>query len=60
MLEFLNVTSGNRVAYHKTTGINPGIIFLGGFMSDMDGSKALFLEEYVFCFAPDMFSSVNS
>lgn len=46
MLEFLNVTSGNRVAYHKTTGINPGIIFLGGFMSDMDGSKALFLEEY--------------
>ena len=46
MLEFISVNSGNSVAYHKTAGNSPGIVFLGGFMSDMDGTKALFLEEY--------------
>ena len=46
MLEFLNTNSGNRIAYHKSEGAGPGIVFLGGFMSDMDGTKALFLEEY--------------
>ena len=46
MIQFINVNSGNSVAYHKTAGNSPGIVFLGGFMSDMDGTKALFLEEY--------------
>jgi len=37
---------GATIAYHRLTGANPGVIFLGGFRSDMTGSKALFLHEY--------------
>ncbi len=37
---------GSAIAYHKTPGSAPGIVFLGGFMSDMTGSKALFLEDF--------------
>lgn len=37
---------GTRIAYHKTEGTKPGVIFLGGFMSDMDGGKALALEAH--------------
>jgi pimeloyl-ACP methyl ester carboxylesterase len=46
---------GTRLAYYKTetaktsaehAGPLPGIVFLGGFMSDMSGSKALHLEAY--------------
>jgi pimeloyl-ACP methyl ester carboxylesterase len=37
---------GSAIAYHKTPGSAPGIVFLGGFMSDMTGSKALFLEAF--------------
>ncbi|MDJ0944040.1 MAG: alpha/beta hydrolase [Kiloniellales bacterium] len=34
------------LAYHRTAGRAPGIIFLGGFVSDMTGTKALALEAY--------------
>lgn len=37
---------GHRIAYHKTEGSAPGIVFLGGFMSDMTGSKALAFEDW--------------
>jgi pimeloyl-ACP methyl ester carboxylesterase len=37
---------GSALAYHKTPGSAPGIVFLGGFMSDMTGSKALYLEDF--------------
>jgi pimeloyl-ACP methyl ester carboxylesterase len=37
---------GNEIAYHKTEGAEPGVIFLGGFRSDMTGSKAMALEEF--------------
>lgn len=40
--------SGVCLAYHKTVAQNdvlPGVIFCGGFMSDMEGSKATFLEQ---------------
>lgn len=37
---------GTRIAYHKCDGTKPGVIFLGGFMSDMDGGKALALEAH--------------
>ncbi len=33
------------IAYQKFEGKKPGIVFLGGFMSDMTGTKALYLEE---------------
>ena len=37
---------GATIAYHRLPGAAPGIVFLGGFRSDMTGTKALFLEEY--------------
>lgn len=41
---------GASIAYHKMSSdksgsVQPGVVFLGGFMSDMTGSKALALEE---------------
>jgi pimeloyl-ACP methyl ester carboxylesterase len=35
---------GRRIAYHHTPGQGPGVVFLGGFKSDMTGTKAVFLE----------------
>jgi pimeloyl-ACP methyl ester carboxylesterase len=37
---------GATIAYHRLAGAGPGIVFLGGFRSDMTGTKALFLEDY--------------
>jgi pimeloyl-ACP methyl ester carboxylesterase len=37
---------GATIAYHRLAGAAPGIVFLGGFRSDMTGTKALFLEDY--------------
>ncbi len=34
------------IAYHRTPGKPPGILFLGGFMSDMTGTKATWLEGF--------------
>ena len=34
------------IAYHRLDGRDPGVVFLGGFRSDMTGTKAAFLEEY--------------
>ncbi len=38
--------SGREIAYHHFIGVEPGIVFLGGFMSDMQGTKAIALEEW--------------
>jgi pimeloyl-ACP methyl ester carboxylesterase len=37
---------GATIAYWRVPGATPGIVFLGGFRSDMTGTKALFLEDY--------------
>lgn len=37
---------GHRLAYHATAGRRPGVVFLGGFMSDMTGTKATALEAF--------------
>jgi pimeloyl-ACP methyl ester carboxylesterase len=37
---------GATIAYHRQTGSSPGIVFLGGFRSDMTGTKGMFLEEF--------------
>ncbi|WP_233560069.1 alpha/beta fold hydrolase [Oleomonas cavernae] len=37
---------GNRLAYHSRTGKSPGVLFLGGFKSDMTGTKATALDHY--------------
>jgi pimeloyl-ACP methyl ester carboxylesterase len=46
MVEYLQTNSGRKLAYHKTDGHGPGIVFLGGFMSDMSGTKAVWLEDW--------------
>lgn len=43
---FLSPGDGRRIAYHFLKGNAPGVIFMGGFKSDMMGSKALTLEEF--------------
>jgi pimeloyl-ACP methyl ester carboxylesterase len=35
---------GSRLAYRRHSGIGPGVVFLGGFHSDMTGNKATHLE----------------
>ncbi|WP_237740156.1 alpha/beta hydrolase [Oceanibaculum indicum] len=37
---------GECLAYRRTAGKTPGIVFLGGFKSDMTGSKAVALEAF--------------
>lgn len=37
---------GRRIAYHLTDGTGPAIVFLGGFKSDMGGTKAVHLEAW--------------
>lgn len=38
--EILRTEDGAEIAYHRLPGRAPGIIFLGGFASDMTGTKA--------------------
>ncbi len=35
----------DTIAYHRLPGRAPGIVFMGGFRSDMTGTKATFLED---------------
>ena len=43
---FLDTPQGRRIAYNHTPGAGPGVVFLGGFRSDKEGSKALHLEAW--------------
>ncbi len=42
--KFLETAQGRRLAYHKSEGTGPAIVFLGGLKSDMEGTKAVHLE----------------
>lgn len=44
--DFLDSARGVSIAYHSTPGKSPGVMFCGGFMSDMTGGKALALEAF--------------
>ena len=44
--QILARADGATIAYHRLVGRSPGIVFLGGFRSEMTGTKALFLEDY--------------
>lgn len=44
MAEHLETPQGRRLAYHKTDGSGPCVVFLGGLKSDMEGTKAVHLE----------------
>ena len=46
MTEFFTTHTGQQLAYSFTNGVGPTVIFLGGFKSDMEGSKAIFLENW--------------
>lgn len=37
---------GRRIAYHTLEGAGPTVVFLGGFKSDMNGTKAIFLQDW--------------
>jgi pimeloyl-ACP methyl ester carboxylesterase len=43
---FLTTPQGRRIAYHMTQGRGPCVVFLGGFKSDMAGTKALHLQAW--------------
>lgn len=45
-MQHLDTPSGRRIAYHLTSGARPTVVFLGGFMSDMGGTKAVHLEAW--------------
>jgi pimeloyl-ACP methyl ester carboxylesterase len=44
--QFLETPQGRRIAYHRFSGREPGVVFLGGLRSDMTGTKAVHLEEW--------------
>lgn len=46
MTDHLTTPQGRRIAYHRSAGQGPGIVFLGGFKSDMGGTKAMHLETW--------------
>jgi pimeloyl-ACP methyl ester carboxylesterase len=46
MTDFLTTPQNRRIAYHRATGTGPGVVFLGGFRSDMEGTKALHLQQW--------------
>lgn len=37
---------GRKIAYHLSDGTGPAVVFLGGFKSDMGGTKAIHLEQW--------------
>ncbi len=43
---FLDTAQGRRLAFHKSEGAGPCIVFLGGLKSDMEGTKAVHLEAW--------------
>lgn len=42
----ITTAQNRRIAYHQQAGQGPGIVFLGGFKSDMGGTKALHLHDW--------------
>ena len=44
--DYLQRDDGHQTAYHQLAGQSPGVIFCGGFMSDMTGTKAQTLETH--------------
>jgi pimeloyl-ACP methyl ester carboxylesterase len=46
MTDTFTTPHGRSIAYVRTPGQGPGVVFLGGFMSDMTGTKAQFLQDW--------------
>lgn len=46
MTDYLETGQGRRLAYNRTEGAGPAVVFLGGLKSDKEGTKALHLEAW--------------
>ncbi len=46
MMTFLDLSPQRRLAFHKTDGKAPTIVFLGGYKSDMTGTKAMAVQDW--------------
>ncbi|TXH94075.1 MAG: alpha/beta fold hydrolase [Pseudorhodobacter sp.] len=46
MPDWFTTPSGRKLAYHQTAGSGPGVVFLGGYKSDMTGTKAVHLQDW--------------
>ena len=46
MTEYLTTPQNRRIAYNLTAGAGPTVVFCGGLKSDMEGTKAIALEEW--------------
>jgi len=44
--QFLDTDLGRRLAWHRFSGREPGVVFLGGLRSDMTGTKAVHIEDW--------------
>ncbi len=45
-VQYLETGQRRRIAYHLRDGQGPCVVFLGGFKSDMGGTKAVFLQDW--------------
>ncbi|SMC73587.1 alpha/beta hydrolase [Primorskyibacter flagellatus] len=45
-MDFHDSDAGRRIAYEFTPGTSPAVVFLGGYKSDMQGTKAVHLEDW--------------
>ena len=45
-MHHLTTPQGRRLAYRQTDGAGPGVVFLGGFKSEMEGTKAVYLSDW--------------
>ena len=45
-VRYLETAQGRQLAYHRTEGEGPSVVFLGGLKSDMAGTKAIHLEDW--------------
>ena len=45
-MHHLITDQGRSIAYRQSNGSGPGVVFLGGFKSDMEGTKAAYLAEW--------------
>lgn len=46
MTGYLDLSPTRRLAFHKVEGNGPTVVFLGGYKSDMTGTKALALQDW--------------
>ncbi len=46
MPDLLKTPQGRKISYELTAGASPGVVFLGGFRSDMTGTKAVYLQDW--------------